>query len=91
MLTLFSKKVSGCRASARRAAEGRGGFGGDQPSAMLALSSKGEYRIKTSVIPVIYGRKGRSGVHAVYSAVFRLYVLLSYVYSVSHLFGTQGI
>ena len=68
-----------------------GGFGGDQPSAMLALSSKGEYRSKICVIPIIYGRKGISGVHAVYSAVFRLYVLLSYVYSVSHLFGTQGI
>ena len=68
-----------------------GGFGGDQPSAMLALSSKGEYRIKTSVITIIYGRKGISGVHAVYNAVFRLYVLRAYVYSVSHLFGTQGI
>ena len=68
-----------------------GGFGDDQPSAMLALSSKGEYRSKICVIPIIYGRKGISGVHAVYSAVFRLYVLLSYVYSVSHLFGTQGI
>ena len=53
-----------------------GGFGGDQPSAMLALSSKGEYRSETSVIPIIYGRKGTSGVHAVYNAVFRLYLLL---------------
>lgn len=68
-----------------------GGFGGDQPSAMLALSSKGEYRSETSVIPIIYGRKGMSGVHAVYNTVFRLYVLWLYVYSVSHLFGTQGI
>lgn len=66
-------------------------FGGDQPSAMLALSSKGEYRSETSVIPIIYGRKGTSGVHTVYNAVFRLYVLRAYVYSVSYLFGTQGI
>ena len=53
-----------------------GGFGGDQPSAMLALSSKGEYRGEISVILFIYGREEIKGVHAVYNAVFRLYVLL---------------
>ena len=39
-LPFFSKKVSGCRASARRAAEGRTRLCRDQSNAMLALSPK---------------------------------------------------
>lgn len=44
-LTFFSKKVrSGCRASARRVAEGRARAFRDQSNAMLALSPKREYK-----------------------------------------------
>ena len=69
----YSVSKSGCRASARRAAAAGVGFAGDQPSAMLALSPKGEYKGVTLRYSVCYyGRKEKRGVHTVYSAVFRL-------------------
>lgn len=46
---------------------------GDQPSAMLALSQKGEYKGATLRYSVCYhSRKEKRGAHAVYSAVFCL-------------------
>ena len=61
-LTFFSKKVrSGCRASARRVAEGRARAFRDQSNAMLALSPKREYKsvaLAFSVFPKQRQRKG---------------------------------
>ncbi len=54
----YSVSKSGCRASARRAAAAGVGFAGDQPSAMLALSPKGEYKSVTLRYSAVYhGRK----------------------------------
>ena len=65
---------------------------GDQPSAMLALSPKGEYKGVTLRYSVCYyGRKEKGGVHAVYSAVFRLCAARSGVYSIFRLLGVQGV
>ena len=65
---------------------------GDQPSAMLALSPKGEYKGVTLRYSVCYyGRKEKRGAHAVYSAVFRLCEARSGVYSIFHLPGAQGV
>lgn len=69
-----------------------GGFAGDQPSAMLALSPKGEYKGVTLRYSVCYhSRKEKRGVHAVYSAVFRLCEARLGVYSVFRLLGAQGV
>ena len=88
----YSVSKSGCRASARRAAAAGVGFAGDQPSAMLALSPKGEYKGVTLRHSVCYyGRKEKWGVHTVYSAVFRLCAARSGVYSVIRLLGVQGV
>lgn len=61
-LTFFSKKVrSGCRASARRVAEGRARAFRDQSNAMLALSPKREYKsvaLAFSVFPKQRQKKG---------------------------------
>ena len=58
----YSVSKSGCRASARRAAAAGVGFAGDQPSAMLALSPKGEYKGVTLRHSVCYyGRKEKWG------------------------------
>ena len=65
---------------------------GDQPSAMLALSPKGEYKGVTLRYSVCYhSRKEKRGVHAVYSAVFRLCEARLGVYSVFRLLGEQGV
>lgn len=88
----YSVSKSGCRASARRAAAAGVGFAGDQPSAMLALSPKGEYKGVTLRYSVCYyGRKEKRGVHAVCSAVFRLCAARSGVCSIFRLLGVQGI
>lgn len=59
------------------------GFAGDRSSAMLALSPKGEYKGVTLRYSVCYyGRKEKRGVHAVYSAVFRLCAARAGVYSI---------
>jgi len=79
----YSVSESGCRASARRAAAAGVGFASDQPSAMLALSPKGEYKGVTLRHSVCYyGRKEKRGAHAVYSAVFRLCAARAGVYSI---------
>ena len=62
LLTFFSKKVSGCRASARRAAAAGGGFAGDQPSAMLALFPKGRVqRCHPAVFCLLLQQKRKKG------------------------------
>ena len=76
----------------QRAAAAGVGFAGDQPSAMLALSLKGEYKGVTLRYSVCcYGRKEKRGAHAVYSAVFRLCAARSGVYPVFRLLGIQGV
>ena len=69
----YSVSKSGCRASARRAAAAGGGFGGDQPSAMLALSPQGEYKGATLRYSACYYGREKKGAYAAYNAVFRLY------------------
>ena len=87
----YSVSKSGCRASARRAAAAGVGFAGDQPSAMLALSPKGEYKGVTLRYSVCYhGRKEKRGAHAVYSAAFRLCAAQSGGLLDFPLLGAQG-
>ena len=69
LLSLAAKWAKG----RQHAAAAGVGFAGDQPSAMLTLSPKGEYKSVTLRYSVCYyGRKEKRGVHAVYSAVFCL-------------------
>ena len=77
----YSVSKSGCRASARRAAAAGVGFAGDQPSAMLALSPKGEYKGVTLRYSVCYHGRKEKGAHTPFTAPYFAFVRLGRVFA----------
>lgn len=77
----YSVSKSGCRASARRAAAAGVGFAGDQPSAMLALSPKGEYKGVTLRYSVCYHGRKEKGTHTPFTAPYFAFVRLGRVFT----------
>ena len=65
----------------QRAAAAGVGFAGDQPSAMLALSPKGEYKGVTLRYSVCYHGRKEKGAHTPFTAPYFAFVRLGRVFT----------
>ena len=65
----------------QRAAAAGGGFAGDQPSAMLALSQKGEYKGVTLRYSVCYHSRKEKGAHTPFTVPYFAFARLDRVFT----------